>query len=89
MECQVFGLVLYVFLIQGTTASDFVKDDLQKIKVLYKSGNTGFKLIPVCESNNQLNGFVRLLRISATFHFKCFHIIFCSLWVTERPPFGK
>ena len=29
------------------------------------------------------------VRVSVTFHLKCVHIIFSSVWVAEWPPFGK
>ena len=29
------------------------------------------------------------VRVSATFHLMCVHIIFSSVWVAEWPPFGK
>ena len=29
------------------------------------------------------------VRVSVTFHFKFFHIIFNSFWVAEWPPFWK
>ena len=30
-----------------------------------------------------------VVRVSVTFHLKCVHIIFSSVWVAEWPPFGN
>ena len=32
---------------------------------------------------------VFVVRASLTFHLKCVHFIFCSVWVAESPPLGK
>ena len=29
------------------------------------------------------------VRVSVTFHIMCAHVIFSSVWVAERPLFGK
>ena len=29
------------------------------------------------------------VRVSVTFHLMCVHIMFCSVWVAEWPPFGR
>ena len=29
------------------------------------------------------------VRVSVTFHLMCVHIVFISVWVDKRPPFGK